>query len=312
MHSILQSLAWAGIQPDEGPPPLTGAFGPYTQSERASLYNAHVQRLLDAGHAYRCFCPPERLEALRADQQRRQVCEAMNHLPFLRQRLLGRSHAHRCYLVDHSSTIDHSSMITAAPQVAVQYDGHCRDLDAAEGATRAAAGVPHVVRLRVPRDGGSTVVRDSIRGRVVFQHSSVDDQVLLKSDGLPTYHLACVVDDRAMRITHVVRGEEWLSSTVKHALLYKAFGWPQPVWTHLPLLLNAKQQKLSKRHDDVSVEHFIAAQYLPEALVNFVAFLGWNPGGEREVYSIDELAAEFNVARCQKSNAVVNIVKLRR
>jgi glutamyl-tRNA synthetase len=145
---------------------------------------------------------------------------------------------------------------------------------------------------------------------VEFASEMIDDQVLLKSDGYPTYHLANVVDDHLMGITHVIRGEEWLSSTPKHVLLYRYFGWEQPVFAHLPLLLNPDRSKLSKRQGDVAVEDYRAKGYLPEALVNFVAFLGWNPGDEREYFTLEELAREFSLERVGKSGAIFNIAKL--
>ena len=161
-------------------------------------------------------------------------------------------------------------------------------LSAAEVQEKRAAGIPSVVRLRVP-DATTVVIDDVVRGRVEFESAMIDDQVLLKSDGFPTYHLANVVDDHLMGITHVIRGEEWLSSTPKHVLLYQAFGWELPVFAHLPLLLNPDRSKLSKRQGDVAVEDYMQKGYLPEALLNFIAFLGWNPGDEREIFSLEAL-----------------------
>jgi glutamyl-tRNA synthetase len=151
---------------------------------------------------------------------------------------------------------------------------------------------------------------DVIRGKVTIAHKMLDDQVLIKSDGFSTYHLAVVVDDHLMGITHIVRGEEWLSSVPKHILLFQYFGWEVPVLVHLPLLLNPDKSKLSKRQGDVSVENYRAKGYLKEAIVNFIAFLGWNPGDEREVFSMDELIQEFSLGRIGKSGAVFNVDKL--
>jgi glutamyl-tRNA synthetase len=175
---------------------------------------------------------------------------------------------------------------------------------------RAAAGAPHVVRMRVP-DGETIVVHDDIRGDVEFEASALDDQVLLKSDGYPTYHLANVVDDHEMEISHVIRGEEWLPSTPKHVLLYRFFGYESPRFAHLPLLLNPDRSKLSKRQGDVAVEDYRAKGFLPEALINFVALLGWSPGDEREVFSLEELVREFSLERVNKAGAVFNLDKLR-
>jgi len=171
------------------------------------------------------------------------------------------------------------------------------------------AGVAAVVRMKVP-DGETVAVDDVVRGRVQFSSDLLDDQVLLKSDGFPTYHLANVVDDHLMGISHVIRGEEWLSSTPKHVLLYEYFGWDPPVFAHLPLLLNPDKSKLSKRQGDVAVEEYRAKGYFPEALVNFVALLGWNPGTDREIFSLEELIQEFSLERVGKAGAVFNIEKL--
>ncbi len=170
-------------------------------------------------------------------------------------------------------------------------------------------GVPAVVRMKVP-DGETVTVNDVIRGDVQFSTDLLDDQVLLKSDGFPTYHLANVVDDHLMGITHVIRGEEWLPSTPKHVLLYRSFGWDMPVFAHLPLLLNPDKSKLSKRQGDVAVEEYRAKGFLPEALVNFVALLGWNPGTEQEIFSLQELVHAFSLERVGKAGAVFNIEKL--
>jgi len=168
---------------------------------------------------------------------------------------------------------------------------------------------PHVVRLRVPLTS-EIKFSDIIRGEVVVHGRDVDDQILLKSDSFPTYHLANVVDDHLMEITHIIRGEEWLPSTPKHVLLYQAFGWEIPQFAHLPLLLNTSKQKLSKRHGDVAVEDFRNKGYFRDAFVNFVALLGFNPSGEREIYSIEELCEAFDLSKCNKSGAVFDLTKL--
>ncbi len=190
-----------------------------------------------------------------------------------------------------------------------KYDRRALRLTPDEVKQKLADGVPAVVRMKVP---DSTVVAfdDAVRGRVEFSSDIIDDQVLLKSDGYPTYHLANVVDDHLMGISHVIRGEEWLSSTPKHVLLYRFFGWDLPVFAHLPLLLNPDKSKLSKRQGDVAVEDYRRNGYLPEALVNFVAFLGWNPGDEREFFALEELVKEFSIERVGKAGAVFNIEKL--
>ncbi|HUI63240.1 MAG TPA: glutamate--tRNA ligase [Bacteroidota bacterium] len=190
-----------------------------------------------------------------------------------------------------------------------KYDRRALRLNPDEVRGKLSSGVPGVVRMLVP-DGTVVAFDDLIRGRVEFASERIDDQVLLKSDGYPTYHLANVVDDHLMGITHVIRGEEWLSSTPKHVLLYRYFGWELPAFAHLPLLLNPDRSKLSKRQGDVSVEDYRKKGYLPEALVNFVALLGWNPGDEREIFSLKELIGEFTLDRVGKAGAVFNVEKL--
>lgn len=183
------------------------------------------------------------------------------------------------------------------------YDGYCKTQNILKQSG------PRVIRLKVP-GRGVTKFKDIIRGEIAFENKLIDDQVLLKSDGYPTYHLANVVDDHLMQITHVIRGEEWLSSTPKHILLYKAFGWRPPQFAHLPLLLNPDRSKLSKRQGDVAVEDYIKKGYLREALINFIALLGWNPKSDKEFYDLDELIKNFELKNINKSGAVVNFEKL--
>jgi glutamyl-tRNA synthetase len=166
-----------------------------------------------------------------------------------------------------------------------------------------------VIRLKLPEQGTITFF-DTIRDDITFDWSVIDDQVIIKSDGFPTYHLAATCDDHDMEITQVIRGEEWLSSTPKHLFIYEAFGWTPPKFAHLPLLLNRDRSKLSKRQGDVAVEDYLQKGYLPETLVNFVALLGWNPTGDREVYTHNELIALFDLAKVNKAGAVFNVEKL--
>ncbi len=194
-------------------------------------------------------------------------------------------------------------------RVTPKYDRRALDLSAEDVSRKLTEGVPSVIRLRIP-DNVTVAVDDLIRGRVEFASEMIDDQVLLKSDGYPTYHLANVVDDHLMGVSHVIRGEEWLSSTPKHVILYQYFGWDMPLFAHLPLLLNPDRSKLSKRQGDVAVEEYMRKGYLPEALLNFIVFLGWNPGDDREIFSLDQLVQEFSLERVGKSGAVFNMDKL--
>lgn len=221
-------------------------------------------------------------------------------------RLLKGGKAYRCFCSEKRLAELRSQQI--ANKEAPGYDGLCRDLDPAESEFRARH-ESFVIRMNVPGEGTMTF-HDEIRGDVSVEYKRIDDQVLIKSDGFPTYHLANVVDDHYMGITHVIRGEEWLPSLPKHLLLYEYLGWKPPVFAHLPLLLNPDKSKLSKRQGDVAVEDYLAKGYLPQALNNFLALLGWNPGDDREIFSMDELIELFSLDRVNKAGAVFNVEKL--
>lgn len=238
--------------------------GPIFQSQRTEIYMKYAKQLVEAGHAYPCFCTAERLEAMRSQQ------EANKQPP--------------------------------------KYDRLCLNLSAEEIKARREAGESFVIRQRIPQE--DLQFTDLVRGEMQFHGKDVDDQVLIKSDGFPTYHLANVVDDHEMEVTHVIRGEEWLPSTPKHVWLYRAFGWTPPAFAHLPLLLNPDRSKLSKRQGDVAAEDYIKKGYLKEAMINFIAFLGWNPGTEEEFFTLDQLVERFSLDRVQKAGAVFNLEKL--
>ncbi len=189
-----------------------------------------------------------------------------------------------------------------------KYDRHCCNLSKEEIQLKIEKGESYVVRLKIPE--GETSFADLIRGTITVKNETLDDQILIKSDGFPTYHLAVVVDDHLMNITHVIRGEEWIPSTPKHVIIYQALGWPLPQYAHLPLLLNPDRSKLSKRQGDVAVEDYLKQGFLPEALLNFIALLGWNPGTDEEIFSLSELLKIFDLTRVQKSGAVFNREKL--
>lgn len=222
------------------------------------------------------------------------------------QTLLDKKVAYPCFCT--SDRLEVMRKKQEATKQTPKYDRLCLKLSAEEISSRIAAGEKHVIRMLVPE--GETAVNDLIRGKIVFAHKDVDDQVLMKTDGFPTYHLAVVVDDHLMKITHVLRGEEWLPSTPKHVLLFQMFGWEAPQFAHLPLLLNPDKKKLSKRQGDVAVEDFLKKGYLPEALINFVGTLGFNPTADREVYAVEELIAAFDLSRVNKGGAVLNMDKL--
>lgn len=263
-QKLMEALAWLKLDWAEGPD-KGGPYGPYRQSERKALYRPYVDELVAKGHAFKCFCTRERLDAMRDEQRRR------GEQP--------------------------------------KYDGHCLRLSAEEIAAQEAAGVPHVVRMKIPAEGSCDFV-DGIYGAVSIPYATIDMQVLLKADGMPTYHLANVVDDHLMKVTHVARGEEWLSSVPKHILLYRYFGWEPPAFMHLPLLRNPDRSKLSKRRNPTSLSYFSGQGYLPEALNNFLglAFVAIAEG--EELMTLDELAARFDPASVAKAGAVFDLTKL--
>jgi glutamyl-tRNA synthetase len=275
---ILDALKWTGLTYDEGPV-VGGPHAPYYQSQRRASYLEAVERLIEADHAYYAFDTPEEI-----DEMRTRLLKAGNPSP-------------------RYDAITRMSMRNSITMPSEDVERLLAD------------GAPYVVRLKVPRR--ETVrFHDLIRGWVSFESQGIDDQVLLKSDGMPTYHLANVVDDHNMRISHVIRGEEWLSSTPKHILLYEYLGWTPPKLAHLPLILSPAGGKLSKRNADdlgipVSVRQYRAAAYEPEALLNFLALLGWNPGDDREIFSLEELISAFSIERIGSSGVQFNLDKLR-
>ena len=274
---LMDALEWTGLTYDEGPD-VGGPHTPYYQSKRADLYRAYAEELVEQGHAYYAFDTPEDLEAMR-------------------EQLTDTGVSNPTY--DASTRTEMRNSLT---------------LSEAEVQTLLNEGAPHVIRLKVPHR--ETIrFEDVIRGYVSFEASELDDQVLIKSDGLPTYHLANVVDDHLMEISHVIRGEEWLSSTPKHILMYRYFGWEPPQLAHLPLIMSPEGGKLSKRDANelgipVYVTDYREAGYEPDALINFLALLGWNPGTEQEVFSMDELAEAFSLERVGSSGVQFDMDKL--
>ena len=192
-----------------------------------------------------------------------------------------------------------------------RYDGFCRNLSKSEVSLRVESEENYVVRMKIPEVPETMVLNDLIRGKITIETSQSEDQVLVKSDGFPTYHFAVVIDDYLMKISHVVRGEEWIPSFPKHLLLYRYFGWDPPQFAHLPLILNSDRSNLSKRKGDVSVEYFKNNGFLPESLVNFVAMLGWSHGEDRELFSLSELVREFSFERVNKAGAIFDQGKLK-
>jgi glutamyl-tRNA synthetase len=223
------------------------------------------------------------------------------------QQLVERGSAYPCFCTEER--LEALRAAQRAEKRPPGYDGMCRRLTKDEAARRVSAGEKHVLRLAMPKEG-ETRFKDGLRGEVAFQNATIDDQVLLKSDGFPTYHLANVVDDHLMRITHVVRAEEWISSTPKHVQLYRAFGWEPPEFIHMPLLRNADKSKISKRKNPVSLDYYRDAGFLPEALLNFLGLMGFSIGGDREKFTLDEMIAEFAWEKISLGGPVFDLEKL--
>ena len=267
---IYETLETANIHHDECPD-VGGDYGPYVQSERKAIYKEYAMKLIEKGAAYYCFCAKTEEESEEAHEG-----EEVKENPF-------------------------------------ESDCHCRQLSAEEVQKRLAEGQPYVIRQKVPHEG-TTTFNDLVYGEITVENETLDDQILLKSDGMPTYNFANVVDDYLMGITHIIRGSEYLSSNPKYILLYQAFGWEVPCYIHLPLI-NGKNpdgtvSKLSKRHGAVSFQALVEEGYLPEAIINYIALLGWSPKNEREIFTMDELCEVFSVAGLHKSPAVFDYQKL--
>jgi glutamyl-tRNA synthetase len=279
----MESLRWLGLDWDEGPgtggpgtggPDTGGPHAPYRQSERKDLYLHYANQLIQMDRAYYCFCSPQRLAQLRQEQQKRKEPP--------------------------------------------RYDGLCRRIDPAEAEQRVAAGERHVIRFKTPTEGSITV-RDHIRGEITFENRNLDDYILIKSDGSALYHLAAMVDDHLMEITHVIRGSEWLPTFPLHAHIIRSFGWEEPVWVHLSVFLKPSGKgKMSKRDTaDLNKDGFSIyltdlreLGYLPEAVVNWSALMGWSYDDHTEFFTLPELIDKFSLERLNPSPAAINFSKL--
>jgi glutamyl-tRNA synthetase len=272
-QEIMDSLRWLGLEWDEGPD-RGGPFGPYRQSERKAVFQQHAQTLIESGHAFYCFCSPERLAQMRQEQQKRKQPP--------------------------------------------RYDGRCRGLAPGEARARLEQGETAVIRFRTPKEGTTTAV-DLLRGSITVENATIDDYVLLKSDGLPVYHLAATVDDHLMEITHVLRSSEWLPTFPLHVLIVRAFGWVEPVWVHLSVFLNptgkgkmSKRQAVDPKGGALSIYPLDLRDlgYLPEGVLNWLALMGWSYDDHTEVFTPEELVARFSLERLHPSPAAVNFSKL--
>jgi glutamyl-tRNA synthetase len=265
LDGIKESLRWLGLDWDEGPD-VGGPYEPYVQSERLAIYAEHARILIEKSAAYECFCSPERLDQVRAEQQKRKEPP--------------------------------------------KYDRFCRELTDEQRAAKRAEGITPVVRFKMPLDG-VTLAADFLRGEIEFENATLDDFVLLKSDGFPTYQLGAIVDDHLMGITHVLRGDEWISSLPRNVLTYQAFGWEPPVIVHLPVIVGPDKAKLSKRHGAQSALEYRSEGFLPEAMFNFLGLLGWSLDDHSVIISREQFIENFALERLGKNPAVFDIEKLR-
>lgn len=272
-QELMNNLHWLGLSWDEGPD-TGGPNAPYYQTQRKEIYQKHARQLVERGHAYPCFCSPERLAQVREQQMK--------------------------------------------DKIATHYDGLCRELDPKEAQRRVDAGEKHVIRFKMPVEGTITVT-DRLRGDITFENKNLDDYIIVKSDGLALYHLAAMVDDHLMEITHVIRGSEWLSTFPLHVHIIRAFGWREPEWIHLSVFLKPTGKgKMSKREaaeamkDGYSI--FIGdleeLGYLPEAINNWIVLMGWSFDDHTEIFNIDEMVDKFNLDRLNPSPAAINFTKL--
>jgi len=263
LQAIYDGLKWIGMDWDEGPD-VGGPYAPYVQSERLDIYQEHIDRLMESGRAYRCYCTPEELE------ERREIMRKRGLPP--------------------------------------RYDGRCRNLSDDERAAFEAEGRDFCVNFAM-QEAGATVINDIVRGEVSFDNSLMGDFVIQKTSGYPTYHMAVVVDDHLMDITHVIRAEEHLSNTPRHVQLMEALGFEPPRFAHLPIIMGTDHTKLSKRHGAVNLMDYAAQGFLPEAMCNFLALLGWSPGSEEEIFTLDEIVERFTLEAVSKSPGVFDIEK---
>jgi len=272
-QELMDGMRWLDIQWDEGPD-VGGDFGPYRQSEKKETYLRYARELVTSGHAFYCFCSPEKLEKVRQEQQKRKE--------------------------------------------APHYDGTCRKLSLEEAEKRIDAGEKYVIRFKTPQEG-STTVHDIIRGDITVENRTIDDYILVKSDGWALYHLAALVDDHEMQITHVIRGAEWLATFPLHALIVRAFGWKEPEWVHLSVFLKPSGKgKMSKREAadaikdgySIFIKDLQGLGYLPEAVVNWIALMGWAYDDHTEIFQMKDLIEKFSLDHLNPSPAAINFTKL--
>lgn len=270
---LFNNLKWADMEPDE-----------------YSVYDENEKYVKDIGN----FGPY--VQSRRLDLYKKYV-----------QALIDSGKAYYCFC--SAERLTKMRELQTEKKMITRYDRACRELSAEEIKKNLDSNVPHVIRFKTPL-AGETILEDLIRGEIKVKNHLIDDYILLKTDGFPTYHLASVIDDHLMEISHIIRGEEWLATAPLHKLLYEAFNWEAPLFAHLPNILGEDKKKLSKRTGDVAVNQYIEKGYLPEAILNFLLLLGWNPGTEKEIFSREEMIAEFTLDRVGKSGAIFDLKKL--
>lgn len=271
-QELLDGLHWLGMDWDEGPD-KGGEYGPYRQSDRKEIYQRYARELVESDHAFYCFCTPERLRNVREEQIRKKE--------------------------------------------QAKYDGTCRNISLEEADRRIQNGENHVVRFKTPKTG-TTTVHDLLRGEIIVENSTLDDSIIVKSDGLALYHLAAPVDDHLMEITHVLRGSEWLPTFPLHSLIHKAFGWQEPIWVHLSVFLKPSGKgKMSKREaldlaqdgKSIFIKDLRELGYLPEAVINWIALMGWSYDDHTEFFLLDDLVKKFSLEKLNPSPAAINFTK---
>lgn len=273
IENLISKLYWSGLSIDEGVCLENGKI-----SEKGD-YGPYIQSLRVEKEIYQKYA----------------------------QELIEKGYAYYCFC--SKERLDNIKAQQKADGKITRYDGLCRGVSVQQAKERIKNGEKYVIRLKLPANR-DIVFEDLIKGKITINTNDMDDQVLIKEDGFPTYHFAVVIDDHLMKITHIVRGDEWISSTPKHVFMYEAFGWDMPTFVHLPTVLNKNGKKLSKRNDDVSVEDFKEKGYLPQALINYLALVGWSPESNKEILSIEEMIEEFSFERVSKSGGVFDVDKL--
>ena len=300
-QQIIRALRWLGIDWDEGPE-VGGDFGPYLQTERFDSYDAWLQKLVESDRAYPCFCSADELR-----ERREQRTASLANSGGVASGSSAASNSAASSDGATNGATNSGGIVSGGPS---GYDRRCRSIDPDEARARLAAGEAAAWRLKIPLEHEAVTFDDAVFGRITTPYQQLDDLVLVRSDGSPTYNYACVIDDIEMQITHVIRGNDHISNTPKQIMIYEAFETPTPSFAHLSMILGADGSRLSKRHGATSVEAYRDAGYLPEALVNYLTLLGWSLDGETTIIDAEKLSQNFSLERVSKNPAVFDAAKL--